>query len=61
MISPAPPAMATDGSLGVLDSFQTVNRPVSSSSMQTSVKVPPESTPMRSDDISTSTPQAQQH
>jgi hypothetical protein len=53
--------MATEGSLGVLDNFQTENRPVSSSSMQTSVKVPPESTPMRSDDISTSTPQAQQH
>ena len=39
--------MPRDGSSGVEETFQTAISPLASSNMQTSVKVPPESTPTR--------------
>ena len=39
--------MAREGSSGVEATFHTATRPLSSSNRQTSVKVPPESTPTR--------------
>src|SRR5208282_5061022 len=39
--------MPRDGSSGVEATFHTCTRPVASSNRQTSVKVPPESTPTR--------------
>ena len=45
--SSTPRAMARDGSSGVEGTFHTSTPPLASSNRQTSVKVPPESTPIR--------------
>src|SRR6185437_2586481 len=47
MASSTPRAMPRDGSSGVEATFHTSTRPVASSNRQTSVNVPPESTPIR--------------
>src|SRR5215475_11571714 len=51
MPSSTPWAMPREGSSGVEETFQTSTRPSSSSNKQMSVKVPPESTPMRHRDM----------
>jgi hypothetical protein len=45
--SRSPPATASEGSAAVEETFQTAIRPLFSSKRQISVKVPPESTPIR--------------
>src|SRR6201993_1937984 len=45
--SSTPCVMPREGSSGVEDTFQTSTRPLASSNRQTSVNVPPESTPTR--------------